>query len=123
MDTIGDFLTIIRNGYLARKKEVSAKYSKLKEELARILVENNYLSSCERKEGYLILHLKYRGTEPALRGLKRVSKPGLRIYRGKKNLPKTPFFGLAIISTSKGLMTDLQAKKEGLGGEVLCQVW
>jgi len=123
MDTIADFLTIIRNGYLAHKKEVLVRYSKLREELVRLLAENNYLSSWEKKDRHLILHLKYHGTKPALQGLKRISKPGLRIYRSKKSIPKTPFFGLTIVSTSKGLMTDFQAKKKGLGGEIICQVW
>lgn len=123
MDPVADFLTIIRNGYLAKKKEVSARFSKAREGLARILAENSYLASWQKKDNYLILHLKYQGTKPALQGLKRISKPGLRIYRGKRRIPKTSFFGLTIVSTSKGLMTDSQAKKKGLGGEVVCQVW
>jgi len=123
MDPVADFLTIIRNGYLAKKKEVSARFSKVREGLARILAENSYLASWQKKDNYLILHLKYQGTKPVLQGLKRISKPGLRIYRGKRRIPKTSFFGLTIVSTSKGLMTDSQAKEKGLGGEIVCQVW
>lgn len=123
MDPIADFLTIIRNGSLAKKKEVSARFSKAREAITRILVENGYLASFDKKDNRLILHLKYEGTKPVLLGIKRVSKPGLRIYRGKRKIPKTPFFGLTIVSTSKGLMTDSQAKKKGLGGEIVCQVW
>jgi small subunit ribosomal protein S8 len=123
VDPIADFLTIVRNGYLAKKKEVSVRFSKAREGLSKILTEHGYLASVEKKDNFLILHLQYEGIKPALLGLKRISKPGLRIYRGKRKIPKTPFFGLTIVSTSKGLMTDREAKKGGLGGEIVCQVW
>lgn len=123
MDPIADFLTIIRNGYLAKKQEVTVRSSRVKEAITKILVQTGYLDSFEKKDNYLILHLKYDGTKPALTGIKRISKPGLRIYKGKRNIPQTPFWGLTIVSTSKGVMTDRQAKQMRLGGEIICQVW
>lgn len=141
-DPIADFLARIKNGYLARKKEMIVPYSKLKENLAKILVEEGYLKEGKRqkarlpslqqaggqakskKQDELILTLKYEGKKPALTDVQRVSKPGLRIYVGKRKIPKVlGGLGIVIISTSKGLMTDKQARKKGLGGELVCKVW
>ncbi|TSC54384.1 MAG: small subunit ribosomal protein S8 [Microgenomates group bacterium LiPW_16] len=129
-DPIADFLARIKNGYLARKKEMTVPYSKLKENLAKILVEEGYLKEGKRQkakgksEDELILTLKYEGKKPALTDVQRVSKPGLRIYVGKRKIPKVlGGLGIVIVSTSKGLMTDEQARKKGLGGELVCKVW
>lgn len=137
-DPIAEFLTRIKNGYLARKEEVIVPYSKLKEKLAKILVEEGYLEKVksqnskagpERSRGVksqeeLVLTLRYEGKKPALTDLQRVSKPGLRIYVGKTKIPRVlGGLGLTIVSTQEGLMTDRQARKKGWGGEVICKVW
>jgi len=136
-DPIADFLIRIKNGYLAKKTEVSVPYSKIKENLGKILVEEGYLEKLKipacpagrrnpkseiRKN--LVLTLKYEKKKPALTDVQRVSKPGLRIYVDKTKIPKVlGGLGITIISTPKGLMTDKEARKKGLGGEVICKVW
>lgn len=124
MDPIANLLTVIRNGYMARKKTISVPYSKLKEEILKILTKERYISSSKLKEKELEITLKYENDKPALLGIRRVSKPGLRIYRGAKKIPKVlSSYGITIVSTSKGVMTDKEAKKMKLGGEIICQVW
>jgi len=126
-DPIADFLIRIKNGYLAKKTEVSVPYSKIKENLGKILVEEGYLEKLKIKNEKLKiieLTLKYEGKRPALTDVQRVSKPGLRIYVDKTKIPKVlGGLGITIISTPKGLMTDKEARKKGLGGEVICKVW
>jgi small subunit ribosomal protein S8 len=127
-DPIADFLTRIRNAIKARKKYVDIPSSKMKEGLAEILKANNYIKDYnvieDNKQNILRIHLQYVNGIPSITGLKKVSKPGLRIYAGKDEIPKVlNGLGIAIISTSKGLMTDKQARKESVGGEVICQVW
>ena len=128
-DPIADFLTRIRNGYLARKKVIQVPYSKIKGGLAQILVKENFLKSVEiegekPQEKKLILSLKYPGKEPALRGIERLSKPGLRLYARVDKIPRIQWGrGVVILSTPKGLMTDKEARKKKLGGELICQVW
>jgi len=128
-DPIADFLIRIKNGYLARKKTVSAPYSKIKEELAKILVREGYIKSSKLKAQSskiktLILTLKYRDKEPALTDVKRVSKPGVRIYTKKQLVPRfLSGLGTIIISTPQGLMTSQEARKKGLGGEIICKIW
>ena len=128
-DPIGDFITRIRNGYLVRQKRISLPYSAIKECLAKILLKEGYLKEVQvegkkPQEKELVVNLKYRGKEPAIKEIKRISKPSLRVYYQAKDLsPLRSGFGMRIISTSKGLMTDKEAKKKKLGGEVICQLW
>jgi small subunit ribosomal protein S8 len=126
-DPIGDMLIRIKNGYLARKDVVEVPYSKMKEEIAKILVKEGYLKKFKienLKFKILKLELKYEGKKPVIEGIKRISKPGVRIYAKAKEIPRVKYgFGITIVSTPKGIMTDRQARKENLGGEVICQIW
>ena len=130
-DPIADLLTRIRNAILAGHKVVEAPASNLKKEVARILFEKGYILSYkivkgESKQGILKIALKYnpKSKIPAIKELQRVSRPGLRHYVGVDELPRIlNGLGIAIISTSKGLMTDKEARKENIGGEVLCYVY
>ena len=127
-DPIADLLTRIRNANMVNHAEVEIPASKLKIELVKILKEEGYIQNYEIKEkdGFkvIVVELKYISNKPVIRGLQRVSTPGLRTYSKAKNLPRVfGGMGVAIISTSKGLMTDKLARKEDIGGEVLCYVW
>ncbi len=128
-DPIADMLTRIRNAIQARFEKVDIPSSKMKVEIARILKEEGYITDYrvikDNKQGILRIFLKYdENKRSAISGLKRVSRPGLRIYRDKESIPKVlSGLGVAIISTSKGIMTDRQARKVGVGGEVICFVW
>lgn len=127
-DPISDMLTRIRNAYMAKKRFVEMPTSRVKKHLADILVQEGYLASAETEEkkpaSMLKVELKYQGNRPAVQSLKRESKPGHRKYSKSTELPKIlNGYGIAIISTSKGLMTNKQAKKEGMGGEIICSVY
>jgi small subunit ribosomal protein S8 len=128
-DPIADMLTRIRNASAARHRELSLPSSKVKREIARILVEEGFIESWETStdgvQEQLQLRLKYvEGRTPVVSGLKRISKPGLRVYARKTEIPRVlGGLGLAILSTSRGIMTGAQARKLNLGGEVLCYVW
>ena len=127
-DIIADSLTIIRNAYQAKKEEAIIPYSNLLLGLAKILKEENYIDNFapleEGKKKWIKVYLKYNNGRPALRGLKSISKPSLRIYAKAKDVPKVlEGKGLAILTTSKGLMTDSLARKEKVGGEIICYVW
>ncbi|MGE5399827.1 MAG: 30S ribosomal protein S8 [Ignavibacteriales bacterium] len=127
-DPIADFLTRVRNAVKAKKKFVEIPASTVKKNLAEILKNNKFISGYEvledNKQNQLRIQLKYIQGVSAISGLKRISTPGLRIYSGKDKLPKVlNGLGVAVISTSKGLMTDKQAKNESVGGEVLCHIW
>ncbi|HYF05529.1 MAG TPA: 30S ribosomal protein S8 [Patescibacteria group bacterium] len=128
-DPISDMLTRIRNAGLATHASVQVPYSKLKESLAKLLEAEGFISkvsvSGEGKDKKLELGLKYDSSgAPAISGLVRVSKPGQRIYLGSSRIPRTNGgFGVTVISTSKGLMSDKAARREKHGGEVLFQVW
>jgi len=130
-DPIADLLTRIRNAILAGHKVVEAPASNLKKEIARILFEKGYILSYkvvenESSQGTLKIALKYnpKSKKPAIKELQRVSRPGLRHYSGVDDLPRVlNGLGIVIVSTSKGLMTDKEAKKENIGGEVLCYVY
>jgi len=127
-DPIADFLTRIRNAVKARKKFVEVPSSKMKVNLAEILKANNFIRDYnvveDNKQNILRIHLQYVGGIPSITGLKRISTPGLHFYSGKNELPKVlNGLGIAIVSTSKGLLTDKQARKESIGGEVICHVW
>ena len=129
MDPIADMLTVIRNAQAVKKDTVVVPFSNLKYEIARILEKNGFVDKVA-KEGRktkraIMITLKYgEAKEPAISGLKRISKPGQRIYKKFKELKSVKSgFGIAIISTSKGLMTDKEARKQKLGGEIICEVW
>ena len=128
MDTIGDFLTRLRNALKARHKYVDVPASNLKLAMSEILREQGYIESVERhedgKQGLLRITLKYANGSPAIMGLKRISTPGLRKYTPAKEAPRVlSGLGIAILSTPKGVMTDKQARQANVGGEVLCYVW
>jgi len=127
-DPIADFLTRIRNAQMAQMPSVSHPSSKLKVALSEVLEAEGYIGGFEVKEEdgkpVLTLDLKYYGGKPVIEEIKRVSRPGLRSYKGKDELPKNRAgLGVAILSTSKGLMTDKQATAAGIGGEFLCTVF
>ena len=126
-DPIADFLTRIRNGQNSGKPEVVVPSSKLKVAIAKVLKEEGYIEdySATVKDGKatLTVQLKYYQGRPVIDRIERVSRPGLRVYKGKDELPSVMGgFGVAIVSTSKGVMTDRQARASGHGGEVLCIV-
>ena len=128
-DPIADMLTRIRNANAMRYKEVEVPASRIKLEIARILKEEGYISDVKIKkdkvQDVMVLNLKYgEKKERVITGLKRISKPGLRVSAKVEELPRVlNGLGIAIISTSKGIMTDKEARKESLGGEVLAYIW
>ncbi|MBM7853840.1 small subunit ribosomal protein S8 [Desulfohalotomaculum tongense] len=128
-DPIADFLTRIRNANMVYKGVVEAPASNVKKAIAQILKEEGYIKEYEYiedgKQGILRIYMKYPGEkERVITGLKRISKPGLRVYAKKDSIPKVlGGLGIAIISTSKGIMTDKKARQLGVGGEVICYVW
>lgn len=128
-DPIADMLTRVRNANLAGHQKVEIPSSRMKDAIAAILKAEGYIKDYERisnnKQGMIKLYLKYgRDSQRAITGIKRISKPGLRVYAKKDELPRVlGGLGIAIISTSQGLMTDKEAGKAGLGGEVICYVW
>ena len=128
-DPIADMLTRIRNASAARHKELTLPSSRMKREIARILTEEGFIESFDTQpdlvQDRLVLRLKYvEGRTPVVTGLKRISKPGLRVYARKTEIPRVlGGLGLAILSTSHGVMTGSDARKQNLGGEVLCYVW
>ena len=126
-DPIADMLTRIRNGQAANKVAINMPSSKLKVAIANVLAAEGYIESVKVLEGAkpeLEITLKYFQGKPVVESIQRVSRPGLRIYKRKDELPKVMGgLGVAVISTSKGIMSDKQARKEGLGGEVIAYVW
>ena len=128
-DPIADFLTRIRNANMVMHEKVEIPASKTKAALAEILKNEGFIKDYEQiedgKQGIIRVYLKYGpNREKVISGLKRISKPGLKVYCKKDEIPKVlGGLGIAIISTSKGIMTDKEARKHGLGGEVICYVW
>lgn len=128
-DPVADMLTRIRNAVQVRHESVMMPHSKMKLSIAKILKEEGFIRDFDLPRGQLHptlrLHLTYReGRQPAIAGLKRISKPGLRVYVGKGEIPRVyGGLGLAIVSTSKGVMAGQQAWRQGVGGELLCYVW
>ena len=128
-DPIADMLTRVRNACRAGHRKVDIPSSRMKREIARILKESgfihNYAYIDDNRQGYLRLYLKYSlDEESAIQGLKRESRPGLRKYVGKDEIPRIlNGLGVAILSTSKGILTDRTARRDGVGGEVICSVW
>jgi len=128
-DPISDYLTRVRNAVQVGKDRCDVPASKIKLELSKILQEEGFIRTFkvleEGPQGTLRLYLRYSSDgEPAIHGLERVSRPGLRVYRGVTELPQVRGgIGVSVISTSKGLMTDAKARESRLGGEVMCRVW
>ena len=127
-DPIADMLTRIRNANSARHESVDVPASNMKKAIVAILLEEGYIKNYQviedGKQGIIRIALKYVGKEKVISGLQRVSKPGLRIYKNTEELPKVlKGLGIAIVSTSKGIMTDKKARQENVGGEVLAFVW
>lgn len=129
-DTIADMLTRIRNASLAKHQIVQVPATKMTRNIVKVLKEEGFIEYFEEihetLQTFLLISLKYKGKkrESIITALKRVSKPGLRVYANHKEIPKVlGGLGIAIISTSKGVMTDRKARHEGLGGEVLCYIW
>ncbi|NJM65159.1 MAG: 30S ribosomal protein S8 [Acaryochloris sp. RU_4_1] len=129
-DTIGDMLTRIRNANLARHQTTNVPSTKMTRSIATVLKEEGFITHFEEVgegiERRLVITLKYRGKrrQPIINTLKRISKPGLRVYSNRRELPRVlGGIGIAIISTSSGIMTDRDARQTGVGGEVLCYVW
>ena len=123
-DNVADTLIRIRNGYMSTRDEVVGHFSKLNLNICNLLQEEGYISSCELKDNEIAVKLKYDGKDPSLTDVKRVSKPSRRVYMGVKSLPRVlNGMGIALVSTPKGLMTDKKARKLGVGGEVMAEVW
>ena len=128
-DVIADMLTRIRNANVVKHETVDVPASNMKKELARILLEEGFVRGYDviedGKQGIIRIQLKYGQTgERVISGLKRISKPGMRVYADKHDVPRVlNGLGISIISTSKGILTDKQARKENVGGEVICYVW
>lgn len=125
-DPIADMLTRIRNGYTVRKSEVNMPYSKIKMAIAEILAKEGYLAKVEKSEDgrQLVLALKYVNKTPAVHEINRLSKPGNRCYVGKDEIKQVlNGFGLSIISTPRGLMTNREAREAAVGGELICEVY
>ncbi len=129
-DTIADMLTRIRNASSAKHDSVDIPASNMKKAIAQILVDEGYIKNYQiiedDKQGIIRVALKYQGSSktPVIQGLRRVSKPGLRIYSSSEEMPKVmKGIGTAIVSTSKGVMTDKKARRENVGGEVLAFIW
>ena len=129
-DTISDMLTRIRNANLARHQSVNIPATKMTRNIARVLREEGFIESIDEAEAEnrkdLVISLKYKGKnrQPIITKLQRVSRPGLRVYKNRKELPRVlGGIGIAIISTSSGIMTDRDARRNGIGGEVLCYIY
>ena len=128
-DPIADMLTRIRNGLIARHDSVTMPASNMKKAIAKILLDEGYIKSVDfvddGLQGQIKIVLKYaQGRESVIKGLKRISKPGLRVYARSSEIPKVlGGLGIAVISTSKGVMTDKEARNAGVGGEVLAYIW
>lgn len=128
IDSIGNFLTVIRNGLMVRRRTVAVQYSAVKMEIARVLKEEGYVKDYARvddgEKASLVVTLKYVDGESVIHELTRISKPGKRHYEASHMLrPVIGGLGAAIVTTSSGIMTDKAARSKGIGGEVICHVW
>ena len=123
-DPIADMLTRIRNAHLALHKEVNVPRSKMKEALADILKQEGYVEDVQTDGDKIVLTLKYLNGKPAIRGLKRISTPGRRVYTSSGNIPSVQNgLGICVLSTSSGIMDGKNAKDRNVGGEILCEIW
>ena len=124
MDPVADALIRIKNGYSVGRQSVMVRYSKLILRLMKLLQEEGFLQDVKQNETEIIVSLKYNGRKPAIADVKRISKPSLRVYKGVAELPYVlNGLGIAIVSTPKGLMTEKEARKQKVGGEILAFVW
>jgi small subunit ribosomal protein S8 len=128
MDPIADMLTIIRNAQSVKKRTVKIPFSRLKLEIARVLEREGFLEKVAKKgkgtKKLIEIKLKYQNKQPLISGLQKISKPGQPIYVGARHIrPVRNGYGIAVISTSRGLMTDKEARKQKIGGEIICKVW
>ncbi|MCB1949709.1 30S ribosomal protein S8 [Nitrosomonas sp.] len=126
-DPIADMLTRIRNAQMARKKTVNIPYSRIKSDIASVLKDEGYISDYQKmkieKHDHLEIALKYYSGSPVIETVKRISKPGLRIYKSANEIPQVMSgLGIAVVSTSQGVMTGQKARSAGIGGEILCEV-
>ena len=127
-DPIADMIIRIKNALLAKHDVVTIPHSKLKAQIGQILLENNYIIDCKTEakspQSEIVVKLRYVGRVPAITDVKRISSPGCRVYAPATKIPRAlGGYGITIVSTSKGIMTDKQARQKNLGGEVLCQIW
>ena len=128
-DQVSDMLTRLRNATLARHDHVLIPTSKLKLEVAKILKAQGYIQKYDlmddKRQGQIRIHLRYaQGRRPIITGLRRISRPGMRVYADKERLPRVlGGLGVAVMSTSQGVLTDREARRRGIGGEVMCYVW
>lgn len=128
-DPIGDFLTVIRNGVRAKKERVTARASNITLKITEILKKEGYIENYklidEAGKRFVRIHLRYmNGKQPALRSLKRISKPGIRYYVGSKEIPNVMGgLGMSILSTPRGIVSDREARQANAGGEIICYVW
>jgi small subunit ribosomal protein S8 len=128
-DPIADMLTRIRNANVARHEHVSIPASKLKLEIAKVLKAQGYIQKYDlvddKRHGQIRIHLRYaQGGDPIIAGIRRISRPGLRVYVDSEGIPRVlGGLGVAVLSTSRGVLTDREARRRGIGGEVLCYVW
>mgnify|MGYP001573672453 CR=1 FL=1 len=123
-DPLSDLNSRIKNGYRAGKTNVRLPGSRVKEDVVRVLVGQKLVEKCEKQKEELVVSLRYDGKTPALTDIRRVSKPGVRIYSGVKKLPRVlGGLGINILSTPQGVMADKQAKKLHVGGEIIAQAW
>lgn len=124
MNSIADMITIIRNGYLARKQSVELPNSKMKKEIARKLNQLGFLESVDTKGRILKLELRYENDQPAIRGIETISKPSLRVYTSVEAMPRIlRGLGEVIVSTPKGILAGYESKKAKVGGELILKVW
>jgi len=129
IDVVADMLTRVRNAGVAKHQTVAMPSSKLKEEIAKILLREGYVEKVENtkdENGFkqIVITLKYNANKSVISGLKRISKPGLRVYAGADEMPKVlNGLGIAIVSTNKGVLTDKEAREKNVGGEVLAYIW
>jgi len=128
-DPIADFLTCVRNGIRAKHRKVDVNASRMKTELAKVLLRERFINNFkvieDTKQGVLRIYLKYAGEDASvITGIRRISSPGRRVYVRKDGIPRVMGgLGTSIVSTSRGMMTDREAREAGLGGELVCQVW
>lgn len=127
-DPIADMIIRIKNALLARHSEVTMPHSKLKQSIAKILEAEGYIEGVEVKSDSIVpqimIKLKYQGKTPAITDVRRLSKPGRRLYAPANQIPRAlGGYGITIVSTSKGVITDTQARKQNVGGEIICQIW
>ncbi len=128
-DPVADYITCIRNAIQAGHRKVDVPSSQMKQEIAKVLLRERFINNFkvieDTRQGVLRVYLKYAGeNQSVITGVKRVSKPGRRVYVGKDRIPRVMGgLGITVLSTSRGMMTDREARDAGLGGEVVCQVW